>query len=224
MKKKSTLRRVLNVVGVVIMLALAGFLAFIVISNAGGNVTFVAGKTVVWVRTDSMEPTIPAQSYVLMEEADPAELQIGDVIMFKSTDPTLGGAMNTHRIIGTDDRGWFITKGDNNLKEDDKRVNPLAVKGRYLQNLPLLTKAGRFLSKPGGIVVMILVLLAITAAAFAPDFIAGFREKEKEKKQSEMDELVRAEVERMKSEAEKKPEGEKDPAPEEGRADKEEET
>ena len=169
MKKKSVLRRVLNVVGVVVMLAIAAFLAFVILSNVSGNVTFIAGKTVVWVKTDSMEPTIPAQSYVLVEKVDAKDLEIGDVIMFRSTDPTLGGALNTHRIIGTDHRGWYVTKGDNNGKEDEKRVNPVEVKGRYLKNLPTLTKVGRFLSTPVGITVMIAVLLAITAAAFAPE-------------------------------------------------------
>ena len=204
-RKKSLLRRVLNGVSIVVMLALTGLLFFVVLSNASGNVTFIAGKTVAWVRTGSMEPVIPARSYILVEEVNPRDLVEGDIIMFRSTDPTLGGAFNTHRIIGTDDRGWFITKGDNNDKEDEKRVNPIAVRGRYVKNLPALSKVGAFLSTPAGITTLIVLILAITAAAFSPDIIAGMKDKEKEKKQSEMDALVRAEVERMKKDASKAP-------------------
>ena len=216
-KKKSVLRRVLNWICTIAILGIIALLAFVVINNLKGNVSFVGNKAVVWVKTGSMEPTIPAQSYIQVEKVDPKDLKEGDVITFVSSE--LGGSLNTHRIRKIEPNGdhiLFYTKGDNS-PQDRYPISEQSVVGRYCRNLPTLSKIGRFLSTPVGMVTMILAVLLLTAAAFAPDVIAIVKERDKKKKQAEMDKMVQAEVERMKRDAEvlkpeEKPESKEDPA------------
>ena len=216
--KKSASRKALNWAFAAVMIVLVAALAFLIVSNMQGRITFIAGKTVVWVRTESMEPVIPARSYILVEKADPAKLAVGDVILFYSDDPSLNGALNTHRIIEIDEAGEFVTRGDHNVKEDDYTAKPDKVVGVYRKNLPVLTQVGRFLSTRGGIAVMALVILAVTAAVYVPDLARAAKKKKSEEKKDEIDERVRAEVERLKAEAAEnagnagKPDGEDAPA------------
>ena len=208
--KKSASRKALNWAFAAVMIVLVAALAFLIVSNMQGRITFIAGKTVVWVRTESMEPVIPARSYILVEKADPAKLAVGDVILFYSDDPSLNGALNTHRIIEIDEAGEFVTRGDHNVKEDDYTAKPDKVVGVYRKNLPVLTQVGRFLSTRGGI--------AVTAAVYVPDLARAAKKKKSEEKKDEIDERVRAEVERLKAEAAEnagnagKPDGEDAPA------------
>jgi signal peptidase I len=84
---------------------------------------FLFGKSAVWIVSESMEDVIPRNSYILIEKISAEDIKVGaedgDIVMFKSDDPTLGGGYNTHRIIGKDEQtGMFISKGDHNVVED----------------------------------------------------------------------------------------------------------
>lgn len=73
--------------------------------------------------TGSMEPDIPTGSLVIVQKADIASLKVGDVIMFRSDDPTVPqNAPVSHEIIRMEQdlsgETIFITKGTANLTED----------------------------------------------------------------------------------------------------------
>ncbi len=203
-KKKSVLRRVIEIVGTVVILGIIALLAFVVVGNIRGDVVFLGNKTVVWVKTNSMEPLIPAQSYILVEKVERGDVAVGDVILFYSDDPSIGHALNTHRVVEiqyTSDGVTpvsFVTRGDNNYKNDDSPARASQVVARYVKNLPALTGLGRFLTKPAGLITTLALLLVMTGAAFAPDFIAAGKEKAEKKKQAEMEELIRAAKEQIK--------------------------
>lgn len=218
--KKSPAKRILQAVALIVTLALMGGLVYILVSTVRGDVTFIAGKTVVWVKTGSMAPTIPERTYILMEKADPKTLAVGDVILFYSDDPTLNGDLNTHRIVEiVGDHEEFVTRGDNNPKEDDYTAKADKVVAVYRKNLPLLSGLGQFFATPAGLAVIIVTLLGITAAIYVPDIVRASREKTAEdakKRQELMDEKVREEVERLKAEAQSKKAPEEKKAPETG--------
>ncbi|MEI3222261.1 MAG: hypothetical protein V8S01_09650 [Dorea sp.] len=46
-----------------------------------------------------MEPTYGVDTMILVKKTDPSEIKEGDVISFYSSDPTLDGAVNTHRVV-----------------------------------------------------------------------------------------------------------------------------
>ena len=132
------------------------------------RVFFVGGRSTVWVLTDSMEDTIPAQSYILIRKAQASDVREGDVITFYSDDPALQGHMNTHRVVEIADGGrTFITKGDNALSNDPYPVRAEAVVGIYERNLALLSVAGRFIQSPAGLLVILIVIALLIIYSFA---------------------------------------------------------
>lgn len=208
-KIKGIIRRAFHIIAYVVVCALLVVCALVLISNASGNVTFIAGRTTMWVKTDSMEPQIPERSYILVRQQDIAEIEVGDVIVFKSDDPSLGGAYNTHRveeIVG--DHREFVTKGDNNYVADRFTAKAANVVGVYERNLPVLTIFGRFMSTGMGVMLVVLLIFVIMAAVYLPDVIRFNREHTaelKQKKQDQIDQRIREEVERMRAENADKP-------------------
>ncbi len=100
-----------------------------------GQVPTFFGYGVMRTLTGSMEPAIPVHSLVVVQEVDPSQLQVGDVITFRATDGALEGALNTHRITQIDTGSGlpvFHTKGDANAVEDADTVVASNVVGRVV--------------------------------------------------------------------------------------------
>ena len=73
------------------------------------------------VTSGSMEPAMPAHSLILVQEIDPRDVRIGDIITFDPPGP-IGRV--THRVVARARSGlhwYFTTKGDANPAPDDWR-------------------------------------------------------------------------------------------------------
>lgn len=75
--------------------------------------------------SDSMYPTIKScnNTLIAVKPSSRKEIEVGDIIWFRGTEEqTIQYTDNTkyiyHRIIRTDHKGCYITKGDNNDYED----------------------------------------------------------------------------------------------------------
>lgn len=90
--------------------------------------------------TGSMEPRIPVGSLVYTKSVQANDIAIGDVIVFESYGVTI-----THRVVGLNEDGAFITKGDANDGADFNPVYPQNVLGRVLAYVPLLGTVAGFL-------------------------------------------------------------------------------
>lgn len=129
MKWPST-RRILHVVGVVILIAsVVPFVLYAVPEAGGADHGFV-------VTSESMSPAIPLGSIVLVDEKGTEAYEHGDVITFETEgDP----APTTHRIQDvrqTDDGQVFVTKGDANDDPDSSPVDPEQVIGNVVLTIP----------------------------------------------------------------------------------------
>ena len=199
--KKNVFRRIVEIASYVLIALVAILFVFVLISGVKGGVAFVGKYAVIWVKTGSMEPVIPARSYILIAKQDVSTIQVGDVIVFRSDDPELDGAYNTHRvaaIIG--DRAEFVTCGDNNLIADRYTAKPDNVIGVYQKTLPTLSALGRFLTSPIGMLAACALVLGLTMAAFLPDLkrsLAKDQEEAARRKQEEIERRIREEVERL---------------------------
>ena len=144
------------------------------------------GFSVLRVLTGSMKPEIPADSMLLIQKADAASLQVGDVISFFSPDPSLNGALNTHRIVGiaeVDGSLQFTTKGDANLIEDQYPVDESRVVGKVLFVSTRLGKLLRLISNPlvfGLAVLVPLVLILVGNLVSALKSAARLAKEEEE--------------------------------------------
>ena len=202
MNKPKTKKSVLKIVSDVIFGLVAAFILTLVVVSFVEKKTdkSIFGKRVVWIMTESMEDTIPAQSYILVKDVGDNEIKVDDVIMFVSRDPEIYGALNTHRVVEINDKGEYVTKGDHNRYKDEYTVKLEDVQGIYERNLPFLTFIGRLYAQPVGYIVTLVLVAGLVGAWFVIDY----KDKKKIKKQELIDEMVAEEVKRLEEEAKNK--------------------
>lgn len=165
--KKRWIFRLLNV-GAVTLIIASIFVLLTVVMTPQGEVPKIFGLSVLRVMTGSMEPEIPENAVLLVQETEVEAIQPGDVITFFSPDPSLNGALNTHRVQRIEQRNdqlCFITKGDANILEDQQPVTPDMLVGKVIFVSAGLGVVVRLLSNPlvfiGLILAPLLVLLIL---------------------------------------------------------------
>ena len=177
------------------------FMALFILSQVSASPIFLFNKTAMWVMTESMDPTIPPRTYILVEKASADEVQEGDIIVFRSSDPRIKGKFNTHRLVSkSGDK--LVTKGDNNVA-DDGAYSPKSedVVGKYVKTLDGMTFLGRVVMTPVGFAVLIVLFFVTMVLCIIPDVkdAARIKQEEDEKeKQKEIRRLIDEEVERLK--------------------------
>ena len=127
---------------------------------------FVGIQTYVVV-TGSMEPSIPVGSLVYAKPVEPETLQVGDVIVFYSTNAASNGTAQdgaipiTHRVVENHvDKGEIITKGDANESVDMFPAAYINVVGKMLAHVPKLGYLASPLSSLQGKIAMVMVIFA----------------------------------------------------------------
>lgn len=200
-KPKKNVKKIISDVVFGVFMAFLGLIILFSILEKTVGIS-VSGYRILWVKTNSMEPTIPTSSYILVKNTDAKDVEVGDVITFISDDPSIKGMYNTHRVIEETSNG-FITKGDNNFSQDAYKVKPENVVGRYEKNLPFLSFFGKLFTTPLGYGLTVVGILGLVAVWFTVDY--GERKKDKKQSKKELiDELVQKEVERLEQEAKMK--------------------
>jgi signal peptidase len=113
----------------------------------------------------SMEPTIPLYSVIVVEPVDPASIRVGDVITFQQPDEP--DRRVTHRVQkiehGKGGVLQFVTKGDNNEVRDPWRVTYEQQGYRVRTHVPhvgwIMIQAQTRLARLALVVVPVLLLL-----------------------------------------------------------------
>lgn len=204
MVKCKLLKALKNAVFYIVIILLSALCLFIIISKKNGNPPFFFGYSVMWVKTESMEPEIPQQSYILIKKAEAQEIKENDIITFISDDPLIKGYYNTHRVIeikGNNEE--FVTKGDNNFGEDKYTAKADNIVARYIRVLPFLSGTGRFLSSEIGIMSVTMLMLGLMVLLYLPDMYKGLRLKQtvqEEERKKELDRIFKEEIEKLKAE------------------------
>lgn len=163
MKKRSVLSRILTAAGCLlfaVLLALIGFTAWMISQQ---KVPQLFGYSTLRIVSGSMAPTYEVGSCVLVRKTDPQQLREGDVIAFYSSDPQLGGAPVTHRIVEVEQDGkgvQFITKGDANPTPDEYPVPADRTIGRVTGRAVLFEWVAKLVSNPVSFLLLILLPLA----------------------------------------------------------------
>jgi signal peptidase I len=119
----------------------------------GGSTSYVI------VSGSSMDPTLHDGDLVVVRERDSYE--IGDVVAFRFPDDQVGPDGDViHRIVGGSAAEGYITRGDNREAEDQWRVAPDDILGRYVGRVPRVGAVLHWLAQP-------LVLGLMVGAALA---------------------------------------------------------
>jgi signal peptidase len=146
-------RRLLDILGYLALascLALLGSLLLVAATNLLGYQNFV-------IYSGSMEPTVKVGSLLLTRPADVEDLQVGDVITYRSpgNHTTL-----THRIVSIrqEDGDWvFKTKGDASLGPDPREVILHGQVFKMIFDIPYLGYMVDFAKSIQGVLLLLLV-------------------------------------------------------------------
>ncbi len=114
-------RKKRNLLPDIILAARALFLAVPLLTKAvTGYATFFGYKPI-YVLTDSMEPVIPAGSWVVCVPVRAEKIAVGDVAAYRKENGTRLQPAIIHRVVGITESG-FIFQGDNNGLPDSRVV------------------------------------------------------------------------------------------------------
>jgi signal peptidase len=131
-------------------LALLGSLLAVAATNLLGYQSFV-------IYSGSMEPAVKVGSLLVTQPADVEDIQVGEVITFRSpgNHTTL-----THRVVGIrqeDGQLVFETKGDASLEPDPREVILRGQVSRMAFDIPYLGYVVDFAKSIQGVVLLLLV-------------------------------------------------------------------
>ena len=166
-KKKSVLRKIVDVFSTIILVIALLVLGFSIYSRLSGGNPTIFGYNFYLVLTDSMTPEIKPDDLVIAKQVDKSELKVGDDVVFVSKNPDSKGVRLVHRIIKLED-GKIYTRGiklngDGSPLPDDQPVTEVLGKvvhhSTFLGFLPAV-----FTRHPQiafGILIGIMVLLVI---------------------------------------------------------------
>lgn len=122
-----------NIIATVLVIASLAFVIYVMVLSAQGKAVNVFGHSILKVVTGSMEPTLRVDDYIIIRKTDPSDLAEGDIISFYSDQSDIRGKLVTHRIVGVDEDGRFITRGDANPTEDSTHADPDKIAGKFVR-------------------------------------------------------------------------------------------
>jgi signal peptidase len=159
--KKIPWRRIASVVGLILLIAIVvPFIIFAVPQVVGADDSYV-------VLSGSMEPAMSPGDAIIVDSAEPSNIEEGDVITFR------GGSDNdltTHRVIEVveqDGTTAFRTKGDANEDPDRSLVTPDELQGQvmsvggYLFVIPYIGYIINYANTQLGTILLVAVPLAL---------------------------------------------------------------
>lgn len=150
--------------GLLAMLVLVGALVIIIPA--------VSGSTPMTILTQSMEPTYPPGTLIIVRPVDASEIAIGDPITYQleSGKPEVV----THRVVSitsTNGEVSFVTKGDNNEVADARPVIPVQIRGTVWYAVPYIGYANTLVN--GDNRAMIVPIIAVGLFGYAGYMIAS---------------------------------------------------
>ena len=153
-----------NVILTIVLVVLLSVLFFTLIARINGKTPTFFGHTVYRVSSASMVPYLKVGDIILCRECDPMTLKAGDVITYDGESGELAGRRVTHRVVKepyldpSDEAYYLVTKGDDNPAEDTP-IKTSQVTGIMVGKLELLKMLYDFFLTPGGLLVILLLII-----------------------------------------------------------------
>lgn len=183
-KEKSLKKKIIGiVVSVVLALALVGCVSVIAQVLSKGYVS-IANYSMFRVVTGSMEPAIPVGSLLISQDMDIDQIQVGDVVNYRSREPGMFGIIITHRVIAihrnAEGQIYLETKGDANQYPDGHLVDENYLIGKTVfftkQNNPF-ARILNFLTSSNGFLTCIVLPCLVIGVFTMRDCVKNLREE-----------------------------------------------
>ena len=123
--RKTRFAQILSVSTTILLIVAVIFCFTVVFQIQTKRYVSIFGFSVFRVVSDSMEPAIPVGALILNKQTDIENIQIGDIICFRSMESYMNGNIVTHRVVDMKTINGKIaltTRGDSNNSEDSYYV------------------------------------------------------------------------------------------------------
>lgn len=178
----------------------------------------IGGISLFRIVTGSMEPEIPVGSIIVCQETDIEQIQVNDIVCFRSLSSIIKGETVTHRVIditqNSEGELLLVTRGDANLSADTEYVTRSNLIGKvnyYSKETNIMASFVNILTDRIGFLILILMPTLLIAGFILRSCMMNIRQeldrieeenrrKEQEKSQLYTTEEYAAMLERIKSE------------------------
>ena len=196
--------RIANIIVIIITAIALAFVIYVMVCSAQGKAVKIFGKSVLKVVTGSMEPSIHVGDYILVGKTDTDALSEGDIISFYSEQSDIRGLLVTHRIVGKEADGSYITKGDANPVSDTVTVPQENIVGKYTGKARFFIWVNSFVNVKKLLLLLVVIPMLFISLYEAKTVVKIGREvaeKEKltpeEKREAAMREAIEKEKKRL---------------------------
>lgn len=200
-EKEDNSSKIANIIVAVITAVALAFVVYVMVCSARGKAVNVFGKSVLKVVTGSMEPSIHTGDYIIVEKTDVSALSDGDIITFYSDQSDIKDKLITHRIIGKNPDGTYITKGDANPVQDSTGVREERIVGKYTRKSRFFIWVNSFVDLKKLLLILVVVpmtLIALYEAKTVMKIGKEAAESSREEADRKREAAVRAAIEREK--------------------------
>lgn len=189
---KTKTEKIISAVTSVLLALAVLFCGFVMLQiHRDGYVTIV-GCSVFHVVSGSMEPEIPVGALIISQKTEIEDIEVGDIISFRSLESYMQGSIVTHRVIEIhkkDGKLALVTQGDANNAMDAYYVTQENLIGRIIYHTPdgnFVTSLYGFLTNKAGFFVVVIVPVILLTATILQDNMRRIR-KEIQKMKQEME-------------------------------------
>ncbi len=144
-KEYKGLKIIGNILYAILFIIAVLMLTVVILQRVSDNSLSLGGYRIFIVATGSMEPEYLVSDVLLAKEINPAEINVGDDVVYKGKEGTFKDRVVTHRVIEKSQENGtykFITKGIANI-EQDPQITGSQIYGRVLGKVKTLSYIGK---------------------------------------------------------------------------------
>ena len=183
-KKKSKFSKIISAIEWIILFACIGLFVYTFTCTARGKAVKIFGKSLLYVVTGSMEPTIHVGEYVIVQSVPTEKLQYGDIIAFYTENEEIKGKLVIHRIIEVRDDGTFIVMGDANPVPDEIPIKPENIIGKFERKSILFNWMASF-ADPRKLLLLLVVIPVFLLSIYEATTVVNVMKKVRKEKEEE---------------------------------------
>ncbi len=169
------LKKLKYIFGIIILLVFIISLFYILYIRITGEVPSAFGITVTRVYSEDMEPEIDIGEVVILQDVDPSELKLGDVITYKADALDFEDRFVTHQIskepYEVDGVYYFTTRGLKADAVDDPEIDESQLRGKLIYKIPFVGTVYDFITAWYGVIAVVIIVIVL----YGGDVIALIR-------------------------------------------------
>lgn len=158
-------KKILGILGTILLIILLAVVILMFNARISGEAPSVFGYQVFRVSSGSMEPELMIGDVILIKEAEPQDIQKGDIVTYKGEEGDLNDKFITHKMIEdpqlVDGRYVFHTQGiyEGAVPDPDWYEDQLL--GEFVCKIPFIDSVYSFFLKPYGLITFVLVIIVL---------------------------------------------------------------